>query len=78
VGVLLFEDVGSAAATFSATARSTLADVGVGGRWLIPQLNSTVIRFDWAVPVVSVTLPNSAFAPAGLPGRISIGFDQIF
>jgi hypothetical protein len=78
VGVLFFEDVGSAAATFSAAARDTLADVGLGARWLIPQLNSTVIRFDWAVPLVSVTLPNGAFAPAGLPGRISIGFDQIF
>ena len=26
-------------------------DVGLGVRWLIPQLNSTVIRLDWAVPL---------------------------
>ncbi|HVU52472.1 MAG TPA: BamA/TamA family outer membrane protein [Polyangia bacterium] len=78
VGALLFEDVGSAAATFSSAARGLLADVGVGLRWLIPQLNSTVIRFDWALPLVAVTLPNGAFAPAGLPGRLSVGFQQIF
>jgi hypothetical protein len=78
VGALLFEDVGSAAATVSAAAHGLLADVGVGLRWLIPQLNSTVIRFDWALPLVAVTLPNGAFAPAGFPGRLSVGFQQIF
>jgi hypothetical protein len=78
VGVLLFEDVGNAGATFSSTWHGLLADVGVGLRWLIPQLNSTVIRFDWAIPLVAVVLPNGVFAPAGLPGRVSIGFEQVF
>jgi hypothetical protein len=78
VGAVLFEDVGTAASTFSAAAHGLLADVGVGLRWLIPQLNSTVIRFDWAIPVVSVVLPNGAFAPAGLPGRVAVGFAQTF
>jgi hypothetical protein len=78
IGVLLFEDVGTASATFSTAAHDLLADVGLGLRWLIPQLNSTVIRFDWAIPLVAVTLPNGAFAPAGLPGRLSVGFAQIF
>jgi hypothetical protein len=78
IGMLLFEDVGTAAPTFAAAARDLLADVGIGLRWLIPQLNSTVIRFDWAIPLVAVTLPNGAFAPAGFPGRLSIGFAQLF
>jgi len=78
VGALVFEDVGSAAPTFSSAAHGLLADIGLGLRWLIPQLNSTVIRFDWAIPLVAVTLPNGAFAPAGFPGRASVGFQQIF
>jgi hypothetical protein len=78
VGALIFEDVGNAAPTFSSAARGLLADVGLGVRWLIPQLNSTVIRFDWAVPLVPVTLPNGAYAAAGFPGRVSIGFAQLF
>jgi hypothetical protein len=78
VGLLLFEDVGTASATFSSAAHGLLADAGVGLRWLIPQLNSSVIRIDWAIPLVPVVLPNGAFAPAGLPGRFSAGFLQTF
>ena len=48
-------------------------DVGVGLRWLIPQLNSYVIRVDWAVP-----LEDGIVTPAGMPGRVSAGFAQIF
>ena len=48
-------------------------DAGVGLRWLIPQLNSTVIRIDWAFATQSTTLTR-----AGFPGRASAGFQQIF
>ena len=70
-GGLLFYDVGDAAPSLSAV--SPKHDVGVGLRWLIPQLNSTVIRIDWAVATQSTTLTR-----AGLPGRLSAGFQQIF
>jgi hypothetical protein len=48
-------------------------DVGVGLRWLIPHLNASVIRVDWAVP-----LQNGIVTPGGLPGRASAGFQQTF
>ena len=44
-----------------------------GARWLIPQLNSAVLRFDWAF-----ALQNSAYTRAGWPGRFMAGFEQAF
>jgi hypothetical protein len=84
LGGLVFGDVGDAAdpttgsgtvvrAVRSLRRLSLLADVGVGMRLLIPQLNSYVLRIDWAFPTVSSTL-----TPAGWPGRISAGFRQVF
>lgn len=70
-GLVLFCDVGDAANTF--TAMTFHSDVGTGLRWLIPQLNSTVLRIDWAVP-----LQNGPVTSAGFPGRISAGFQQVF
>jgi outer membrane translocation and assembly module TamA len=71
LGTLLFADMGDAGPTFSALRVHT--DVGTGLRWLIPQLNSTVIRIDWAVPLQVGTV-----TPAGFPGRVSAGFQQVF
>jgi hypothetical protein len=71
VGGLVFYDAGDAAASYSAlTLRS---DAGLGLRWLIPQLNSSVLRVDWAVP-----LRPGIVTPAGLPGRLSAGYAQVF
>ena len=41
-------------------------------RWLIPQLNSTVIRIDWAVP-----LQDGPVTRVGI-GRFSASFEQVF
>ncbi|HVR03299.1 MAG TPA: BamA/TamA family outer membrane protein [Polyangia bacterium] len=71
VGGLLFCDVGDAAPSLNDLA--IRADVGLGLRWLIPQLNASVLRVDWAVP-----LRDGVVTPAGLPGRVSAGFQQIF
>ena len=46
-GALAFYDVGDAAASFGALVPHH--DVGVGLRWLIPQLASSVLRIDWAI-----------------------------
>jgi hypothetical protein len=71
VGGLLFYDIGDATSSFSSM--FAYQDVGLGLRWLIPQLNTTVVRVDWAVALVS-----SQFTPAGFPGRFSAGFAQVF
>jgi hypothetical protein len=71
VGGLLFYDVGDATSSFSTM--FAYQDVGLGLRWLIPQLNTTVVRIDWAVALFS-----SQFTRAGFPGRFSAGFAQIF
>jgi hypothetical protein len=71
VGGILFCDAGDAAATYSDLVARV--DVGLGLRWLIPQLNSTPIRVDWAVPLRDGTVTR-----AGFPGRVSAGFKQIF
>lgn len=71
IGGLLFYDVGHAAESFSAIVPHH--DFGIGLRWLIPQLNSSVVRFDWAVATQGTSLTR-----AGLPGRITAGFMQIF
>ena len=70
-GVVAFYDVGDAAPSFSDLLPRN--DVGLGLRWLAPQFNSTVIRFDWAVP-----LQDGVGTRAGTPGRFSAGFAQVF
>jgi hypothetical protein len=70
-GGLLFYDVGHAAASFEDIVPHH--DAGFGLRWLIPQLNSSVIRIDWAF-----ASHNTRFTRAGLPGRITAGFEQVF
>jgi hypothetical protein len=74
-GGVLFFDAGDATTAFSTLVMR--ADVGSGVRWLIPQLNASVIRFDWAVPLVDGNLMSGG-TRAGFPGRISAGFQQIF
>jgi hypothetical protein len=71
IGGLLFYDVGHAAPSFRAI--TPMHDFGLGLRWLIPQLNSTVIRIDWAFATQS-----TAFTQAGFPGRVTAGFLQTF
>jgi len=75
VGALAFYDVGDAAPTVSQL--FAYHDLGLGVRWLIPQLNPTVIRFDWAVAMQSTT-PIGGLTRAGFPGRFSAGFMQVF
>ncbi len=70
-GGLLFYDVGDAATSFRSIV--PMHDFGAGLRWLIPQLNSTVIRVDWAFATQS-----TAFTQAGFPGRVTAGFLQTF
>jgi hypothetical protein len=70
-GAVIFYDVGDAAASLGAVVPHH--DVGVGLRWLIPQLSSSVVRIDWAVPT-----QDGPYTHAGLPGRISAGFMQSF
>jgi len=70
-GAVLFYDVGHAAERYRDL--HPHHDVGVGFRWLIPQLNSSVLRIDWAVPTQS-----GPYSHPGLPGRITAGFMQSF
>ena len=70
-GVLAFYDVGDAAESFGSLALRH--DIGVGFRWLIPQLATSVLRIDWAIPT-----EDGPYTHAGLPGRISAGFMQSF
>ena len=70
-GALLFYDAGDAASSFADLAPHH--DVGVGLRWLIPQLNAYTLRIDWAVATQSATETR-----AGLPGRITAGFMQVY
>jgi outer membrane protein assembly factor BamA len=74
-GGVLFADAGDAATAFSTLVMR--ADAGVGLRWLIPQLNASVIRFDYAVAFVDGDL-TAGGTRAGFPGRFSAGFQQIF
>jgi hypothetical protein len=71
VGALLFYDVGDAAASFAAMV--PYQDFGIGVRWLIPQFNASVLRIDWAIATRS-----TGFTRAGLPGRVTAGFLQVF
>jgi outer membrane protein assembly factor BamA len=70
-GAVLFYDVGHAAERYGDL--HPHHDVGVGFRWLIPQLNSSVLRIDWAVPTQA-----GPYSHPGLPGRITAGFMQSF
>ena len=70
-GALLFYDVGDSAGRFDELVLRN--DVGVGLRWLSIQFNSSVFRLDWAVP-----LNDGLVTRAGLPGRLSAGFLQVF
>jgi len=70
IGGVVFYDVGDAAPSFADLDLHN--DVGLGVRWLIPQLNSTVIRGDWAVP-----LQNGPVTRVGI-GRFSASFEQVF
>jgi hypothetical protein len=72
-GGVVFYDVGNAATSVAALV--PYHDFGIGLRWLIPQLNSSVIRIDWAIPTQDSP---SGMARAGLPGRASAGFQQVF
>src|SRR6185436_1368641 len=65
-GGLVFYDVGHAAPSLADL--DLRNDVGLGLRWLAPQFNSTVLRFDWAVP-----LQDGVITRAGMPGRFSAG-----
>jgi hypothetical protein len=68
LGAVAFWDQGDAADRLS---KMTMHhDLGVGFRLLIPQVNTHVVRADWAFATQGVT--------AGWPGRISIGFFQAF
>jgi hypothetical protein len=71
VGALAFYDVGHAARSFADLIPHN--DVGVGLRWMIPQLNTSVVRIDWAVP-----LQDGVITRIGMPGRFSAGFQQAF
>jgi hypothetical protein len=44
--------------------------VGAGFRMLIPQVDPYVMRLDWAIPLDGEN--------AGFPGRVSLGFFQVF
>jgi Omp85 superfamily domain len=72
-GGVLFYDVGNAAGSIEALV--AYHDFGLGLRWLIPQLNSSVIRIDWAIATQDSP---SGLTRAGLPGRVSAGFQQVF
>jgi hypothetical protein len=77
IGALLFYDVGDAANSYQQL--TAYHDFGVGLRWLIPQLNSTVIRFDWAFATQDAfTTQGALLTAAGWPGRVSLGFEQVF
>jgi hypothetical protein len=71
LGAIAFYDVGDAAPSFLSLVPHH--DFGIGLRWLIPQLNSSVLRIDWAVATQSTTLTR-----AGMPGRITAGYLQVF
>ncbi len=73
---LLFARVGAVAFWDMADAADRLGElemkhgVGVGLRYLIPQLQPIVFRFDWAIPLQGPS--------AGFPGRFSAGVAQTF
>ena len=72
IGGAVFYDVGDAAPSFADLDLHN--DVGLGARWLIPQLNSTVIRIDWAVPLQDGPR-HARWASAGSPPASNRCFD---
>jgi len=74
LGGVAFYDVGNAATSIAAL--TPYHDFGIGLRWLIPQLNSSVLRIDWAIATQDA--PISGLTRAGLPGRVSAGYQQVF
>jgi hypothetical protein len=68
LGLLAFWDVGHAANAFADLRLQH--DVGLGVRAVIPQLQTSAFRLDWAVPLTGETV--------GLPGRVILGFEQAF
>ncbi|WP_428265324.1 hypothetical protein [Haliangium sp.] len=68
VGLNLFWDLGHAADRLRDL--EVQHDVGVGGRMVMPQVQTVAFRFDWAVPLTG--------SRAGFPGRIILGFEQAF
>lgn len=68
LGLAAFWDFGHVAPTFKQLVIHH--NLGAGLRLLIPQLQSTVIRLDWAIATQGPT--------AKLPGRITAGFTQGF
>lgn len=68
LGLAAFWDFGHAAPRFADLVIHH--DFGLGFRLLLPQLQPTVIRLDWAVATQGPT--------AGLPGRFTAGFTQAF
>jgi hypothetical protein len=71
VGMTAFYDVGHAARSLADLVPHD--DVGLGIRWLIPQLGSSVVRVDWAV-----ALQDGPLTRVGMPGRFTAGFQQVF
>jgi hypothetical protein len=78
LGGVLFWDAGRAADRWEDL--DLRHAVGLGARLLIPQLNSYVLRFDWAFATSDTFDPTSgrALTRAGWPGRFSLGFRQVF
>jgi len=76
MGGVAFWDFGHVAADYDAI--QLHHDVGVGWRLVIPQLQSTVIRLDWAVALQDVSTGNGVLRTSGFPGRLSAGFSQPF
>jgi hypothetical protein len=68
VGTVAFWDAGHVAETLRDI--ELHHDVGIGLRVLLPQLQPSVFRFDWALPLNGLG--------AGLPGRFSAGVQQVF
>lgn len=69
VGLVVFVDVGSA---FDDDITSAIlqSDVGLGVRWVFPQLRNSPIRFDYAFPLSN--------GRSFFPGAFTIGFEQAF
>jgi len=69
LGMNVFWDVGDAFDGEGVGGIGLHNGLGLGLRWLVPQLNRVVIRLDWASPIDS---------PAPFPGRVNLGFEQAF
>ncbi|RMH38474.1 MAG: hypothetical protein D6689_19545 [Deltaproteobacteria bacterium] len=68
VGGTVFWDAGGAATRPDrVTAFPVHHDVGIGARIVAPQTGPDALRIDWAVPL-----------DGGLPGRLSLGFGEVF